>query len=175
MGYFDSIANSAFKTKDDGQRLFYPWGTISHGYVIPSEEEYEKLLRDYKYVSLIAILIGIVAIIYLQNFLSIIAFMVVFIVAYMLWVRIRCRNLTPSLDKLTVGQSTSGQPRAFNTILLWVLDLASLAFVVLGVVILVINPGNWLIALGTILFFGVCAVVLSRMIIIKQRGAHTQN
>ena len=47
----------------------------------------------------------------------------------------------------------------------------ALAFVGLGIVIIVIDPGNWLIALGSIVFFGFCAGVGARMLVLRRRAA----
>ncbi len=37
MGYFEALTSSSFKTTKGGQKLFFPWGTLGRGYVIPSE------------------------------------------------------------------------------------------------------------------------------------------
>ncbi len=67
MGYFDTLSSSAFKTKDDGQKLFFPWGTLGHGYIIPSDAEFERLQYRYKNVTVFSILVGIAAIIFLTE------------------------------------------------------------------------------------------------------------
>jgi hypothetical protein len=44
-----------FKTAQDGRQLFFPWLFWGRGYVIPSEQDYQRLkrqLRTYKSISL---------------------------------------------------------------------------------------------------------------------------
>ena len=48
MGYFDALTSSAFKTADDGGKLFFPWGTLGRGYVLGSDEDYLRLRRQIK-------------------------------------------------------------------------------------------------------------------------------
>ena len=174
MGYFDTISSSAFKTKDDGQKLFFPWGTLGHGYVIPSDAEFERLQYQYKNVTVFSILVGIAAIIFLKSLLSIVAFMFVFIVAYMVWVRYQCRNLSPTQEKLTVSENVANQPRAYNPVVLWLLEIISLIFIGIGVLMFLVDPANWLIAVFSIVLFGFSAVVLGRLIIIQRRNSGTQ-
>ena len=45
MGYFDRLTSSYFRTGKDGRRLFYPRGAMGRGYVVPSEDEYQRLHR----------------------------------------------------------------------------------------------------------------------------------
>lgn len=45
MSHFDAITNPYFKSAQDGRRLFFPWGVLGHGYVVSSQEEYERMRR----------------------------------------------------------------------------------------------------------------------------------
>ena len=60
MGYFDDRADQSFMTSQDGSRLFFPWGSLGSGYVIASQEDYERLrghLKDYIFVCLITVVV----------------------------------------------------------------------------------------------------------------------
>jgi len=35
MGYFEGLTASSFKTDENGQVTFYPWGKIGKGYDLP--------------------------------------------------------------------------------------------------------------------------------------------
>ena len=48
--------------------------------------------------------------------------------------------------------------------MLWVLEISSIAFVIAGVVILVVDPDEWLVALASIGFFGMCTFVIGYML-----------
>jgi hypothetical protein len=36
MGYFDVLTVGCFKTAQDERKLFFPWGILGRGYIIPS-------------------------------------------------------------------------------------------------------------------------------------------
>src|SRR5438552_8459156 len=42
MGYFDALAGGSFK-QIDGRWVFYPWGVVGRGYVIPTEQRYVEI------------------------------------------------------------------------------------------------------------------------------------
>jgi len=46
MGYFNDLADGCFKTSRDGKTLFYPWGWLGRGYVVPSAKISERLRRQ---------------------------------------------------------------------------------------------------------------------------------
>ncbi len=45
MGYFDAIAVSAFDVDPQNRRVFFPWGFLARGYVVPTETDYERLRK----------------------------------------------------------------------------------------------------------------------------------
>ena len=51
------------------------------------------------------------------------------------------------------------------------LQIGALAFVALGIFILVVDPGNWLVAFGSIVFFGLCAGFATRLLVLRRRAA----
>jgi len=60
MGYFDDLADKRFMTARDGRRLFFPWGSFGRGYVIASEQDYERLrghVKDYDFVCVITVVV----------------------------------------------------------------------------------------------------------------------
>jgi hypothetical protein len=183
MGYFDALTSSAFKTTNDGQRLFFPWGILTQGYVIPTEADFERLRHDYKNIMKFTMIFSLLFVIVLWNFSSwsflfkgivTVAFLLVYIVAYNVWVRFRCHNLSPAHEKLTYSECAANQARTFSTVQLWLFEVGSLAFVAGGVWILLTDPNQWLIAVSSIAFFGLCAVVFTRMIVIKRRETRTR-
>ena len=42
MGYFDAIASASFKQDADGRHIYFPLGNFGRGYLIPSEQEYQR-------------------------------------------------------------------------------------------------------------------------------------
>jgi len=53
---------------------------------------------------------------------------------------------------------------------LWVLEIIALVFVASGLLMLAIDPGQWLMALFSIGFFGACAVVFARMLRMRRQN-----
>ena len=49
--------------------------------------------------------------------------------------------------------------------------VAALAFVAFGVLILVVDPDNWLVAFGSIVFFGLCAGFAARLLVLRRRAS----
>jgi hypothetical protein len=43
MGSFDAMTNRYFKSAQDGSKLFFPWGMLGRGYVVASDEDYERM------------------------------------------------------------------------------------------------------------------------------------
>ena len=56
MGFFEVFTSARFKTTEDGGRLFFPWGLRDSGYVIASEQDYERLRRQVKVSSIVTLI-----------------------------------------------------------------------------------------------------------------------
>jgi len=168
MGHFDALASSSFKTNEDGQRFFFPWGTLGHGYAIPSEAEFERLRRGVKAYMVISLPL-IIAFVTWKGFLGGAAILPLLIVPYVVWLRSQCRRLQRTEEKLTLGESMAGQARSHNTVILWLLEVTAFAFVGLGAFILILDPTDWPVAVALIGFCGLSAVVFARMLLIKRR------
>jgi hypothetical protein len=57
MGYFDALASSSFKIAQDGRRLFFPYGVLGRGYVIGSEQDFKRLEREIKIVTIVSLIV----------------------------------------------------------------------------------------------------------------------
>lgn len=168
MGYLDALTSSSFKTTEDGRKLFFPWGTVGRGYAIPSEAEFERLCRSVKAYMVISLPLIILAVTW-KGVLGGSAILPLLIVPYVLWAQSQCRRLQRTEETLTLSESMAGHARVHSTVGLWLLELAALAFVGAGALILVLDPSNWLIAAASIGLFGLWAAVFSRMLFNKRR------
>jgi hypothetical protein len=54
---------------------------------------------------------------------------------------------------------------------LWGLEIGALALVGGGIIMLVVDPSQWLIALASIFLFGLCAAKFTRMLVLRRRMA----
>jgi hypothetical protein len=172
MGYFDALTSSSFKTTEDGRRLFFPWGTLGQGYVIPSEKDFERLRRNVKVYLVVSLPLVIGAVTW-KGFLGGVVLLPFLIVPYALWARVQCYRLTQTDERLTLSESVASQARAHSAVGPWLLQIGSLAFVVGGIAIFVLDPRNWLVALVSIGFFGLCALMFARMLLTKRRQAQS--
>jgi uncharacterized membrane protein len=137
---------------------------------VASEQDYERLRRQVKAYMVVA-LVPIIVTAALQAYVGALVIGVLLVAFYLVWMRFLLRGLLPSDERLSVQGSMTAQARAHSAAGLWFLEIGALAFVGLGIVIIVIDPGNWLIALGSIVFFGFCAAVGARMLVLRRRAA----
>jgi hypothetical protein len=169
MGYFDALTSSYFKTAQDGRKLFFPWGALGRGYAIPSDQDYKRLQRQVKAYTIVSLVLIIGAVVLQIYFGLVIAALL--IVFYMIWTRYLLRGLQPSDERLSLQESMTFQARMHSTVGLWLLEVVALAFVGFGILMIVVDPGNWLIALASIVFFGFCATIFTRMLVLRWRAA----
>jgi hypothetical protein len=166
MAYFDALTATAFKTTQDGRRLFFPWGTSGRGYVIVAEQDYKRLqkqMKTYIVVSLVLMMGGIV----LQSYLIAFGSLIIFTAFYPVWASYLVRNLQPSQERLSLEESLISQARARSAIVLWTFEVIALVFVAFGILVLIVDPSNWLVALVPIVFSGLCAFVFARMLVLR--------
>ena len=84
---------------------------------------------------------------------------------------LKCDRLTSSSDeRLSLQESMTSQARAYSAARLWRLEIAALTFEGVGIAIIVFDPSNRVIAFSSIVFFGVCAALIARMLLLRRRG-----
>ena len=106
-----------------------------------------------------------------------------FIVPYLVWARyshnIQMRQLLRGpqpLDKtLALQPDITSVALGQNVIVLWLIEMGSLAFVAIGIFMLFVDPGKWLIAVASIGFFGLCAAFTMYMLVLRGRAATTRS
>jgi hypothetical protein len=172
MGYMDALISGYFKTTQDGGKLFLPWGVLGRGYVIASEQDFKRLQRLIKvYMALSLVLI--IGSGWLQPYWGGFAIAALLVVSYAIWVQFVLRRLQPSQERLSLKESVAAGARAHSDASLWLLEIAALAFVGAGILILIVDPHNRLIALACIAFFGLAAVKFTIQLIQRRRRETT--
>ncbi len=172
-GYFNALTAGYFKTGADGRKLFFPWGTMGRGYVIPSEQRYESMHRQIK-IYMIATLVLIITPIAAQFYITGIAISVAIMAFYAAWAPFLKRGLEPSEERMSIGENIATQARIHNKGMLWAMEIMAILFVATGIAMLILDPKQWMIALFPIVFFGFCAIVIGRMIMLRRREAAGQ-
>ncbi len=163
MGYFDALAAGVIKTDPEGKLLFYPWGFLGRGYVLPDESKKQKVrkfLNLWYKVSLLAI-IGIGAGLGW-------AFTVVLLPFVFSWYYFKTsqllRGLSTTSTRLTLRESYTSSAKSHTTASLGFLLALSILFVLAGLWVLLFKKEEWIIGLTSILFFGLCAFAIGYMI-----------
>jgi hypothetical protein len=168
MGYFDGLTSGSFKTARDGKKLFFPWGYLGRGYILASDHDAERLRRQLK-TYYIVMLVGIVATSGVHAFITSAVVAGACIVFYAIWARRQVAGLQPASEAMSFSESSASQARSFGPRALWLLELCSLLFVVVGVFMYTADPTNRPIALVTTIFFGCCALAIGYMLVIRRR------
>ena len=170
MGYFDALTSGAFKTAQDGRRLFFPWGVLGSGYELPSEQDYERLRRWVKGYMIVSLVL-IIALGMLNAYLVGGIVVVLLMASYAVWAQMVVRGLQPSGERLSMRESMATQAVTHSAGFLWAAMIGAFLLVAGGILLLVFNPDDWLIALASIAFFGLCAASFVRMLVLRYRHA----
>ncbi len=168
MGYFDGLTSGSFKTAQNGQKLFFPWGYLGRGYVLASEQDFERMRRQVK-TYYVVMLVAIVATSGTHAFMLSAAVAALAIVFYAVWARRQVARLQPAGEAMSFRESSTSQARAFGPRALWLLEVCSLLFVAGGIFMYAADPANRLMALFTVIFFGCCATAIGYMLVIRRR------
>ena len=147
MGYFEGLADASFKEDSNGNTVFYPWGVLGKGRILPDETTKTKLRKFiilYYQISLPLIILLVITRVWWLA--------VLFALASFLWFFFQSKKITKdceiSNEKLTVKESYRNSARSHNKIMLWFLLLISLLFVFSGVYLFV--KGTLFIGLGSL-------------------------
>lgn len=161
MGYFDGLTDAAFKTDEQGRKVFYPWGVLGKGYVTRDEDHYQNLRSKIKWgyiISLPAIIIGQVA----YGWQLAVLFAVVYTVWYLVMLKLWLSGLEISNEKITVAEARRNSARSHSRGMLIFLTFVSIVFVLLG--LLVAAMGKVWLGLFTVVFFGFCGWTIFQML-----------
>jgi hypothetical protein len=172
VGYFDALTSSYFKTAPDGRKLFFPWGVLGRGYTIASEEHYRRLQQQIK-IYVVVSLVLVMGSASLRGYVVAYVIVALLIGFYLVWMGYLLRRLQSSNERLSLRESTASRARALNLPVLWLLEIVALAFVGFGILIFILDPGSRLIALASILFFGLCAVKFTYMLVLRRQHARS--
>ena len=182
MSYFDGIVDGSFKTSEDGALLYYPFGILGKGYVIPNIEKKQEIRKRLKWsfaISSILMIASASSLALFVIFYSIrlwIAGIIYFLIISGIWFagyfisKEFTKGLAPVGNKLTVAESYQNSAKSHNIFTLIAFEILCLVFVVTGVKILFDSQVTWifrLVGVLTILFLGVGSIVIGYMIKVK--------
>jgi hypothetical protein len=182
MRYFAYMADQSFKTGPNGERLFFDGGPWSRPYIIPDDETEQRLYR--KVLWSLRIMLGglIVAIPFLpmsslsDNTLYFFGYL--FVVAAVFWLGRKIvlmsdlRKLQRAPGKLSLHSFFAQMAEKHSTRALWLGAGASLLFVVVGVIGLVLGDSGKPAALFSVGFFALCTVAWGYALYLKRTNAN---
>jgi len=165
MGYFDGLADASFKKDSNGNDVFYAWGVLGKGRVLPDEATKAKLrkfvIRYYQIMLPIAILLGI-----FRLWLPALLVLTALTFGFYFYVNQLTKNCPICTEKLTLKESYRNSANSHNTLMLWLMLLASLLFVAAGMWMFI--KGRLFLGLGIVVFFGLCGAAFILMIKVKR-------
>jgi hypothetical protein len=164
MGYFDALTSASFKVASDGRKLFYPWGFLGRGYLVPNDDEFDQLRRSYKTIWVVIFILVFATVVLFEVPLLPLAAWVFYLIWLLIWIRTKTRGLSPVKEKLTYGEALSSETSKLSSGFLWFFEILSLVFIVYGVILLIVEPSQRLISIGIIALFTFTAIIYARMI-----------
>ena len=170
MGYFDGLASGIIKKDKDNNSVYYPWGVMGKGYVLPDAAR-ETAIKN-------------MVILFYQLFFAV--FVVFFIlfknllifglgtVGLVIWFLVKSKQLTKdcpkSDEKLTLKEGYTNSAKAHNIWVLYLLLAVSVIFALIGLLLLI---GGKAVGAGLFLstLFGACSAAFIYMIRVKKTAS----
>ncbi len=165
MGYFDGLADGTFKKDSQGNTVFYPWGVLGKGRVIPDEETRVRLRNFVKLYYQITLPVIIVLSVF-RLWLLLVPATIGLVAWFLIHTRTLLKDCPLSTEKLTLKEGYRNSAASHNKPTLWILLVFSLLMVAGGLFLLI--AGKVLIGLGALVMFGLCSAAFIYMLKSKQ-------
>ncbi len=169
MGYFDGLTDAVFKKDAQGRALFFPFGVLAKGRVVPDEatkQRLRNLLKRYYQVSFTALLlVGI-----LVGWIWATAVVLISLIPFYAILLKKLSGFQIADSSLSISEAYQNSARSHNKFTLWVLFTSSVVFVLLGLAMTIFASGwDRLIGCLCTFFFGLCSWALGYMIRVRGR------
>jgi hypothetical protein len=170
MGYLDALTVYYFKTARDGRRVYFPMSFRGRGYVISSEQDFQRLQSQLKTGTLVSLVL-------IFGFSFLVSHLASYVVAgllvgfYTIWSRYRIRGMQPSeegLERLSLKERLAFQAQAHSARSLWFLEISSLVFVCGAILMLFVDPDKKLVAWTARVFCGSGAALFGYQLVLRQ-------
>jgi hypothetical protein len=172
MGYLDALTFYHFRTARDGRKIYLPMSFRGRGYIVGSEQDFQRLQSQIKTGTLVSLFL-IIGVGLVSNLASYVVAALV-IVFYTIWSRYRVRGMQPSeqrLERQSLKEGLAFQARAHSTRSLWFLEISSLVLVCGAIGMLFDHQDKRLVAWTGLALFGSGAVLFAYQLILRQREA----
>ena len=171
MGYFDGLTNGSFKKDKNGNTVFFPWGVLGKGRVLPDESTETRVrgfVRRYYQVTL-PIIIGVGVIFgWAWSFLLV----PIFGAWFYFGTQALVSGYPHSEDNLTLKEGYANSAASHNKFTLWFLFICSVLFVLAGILIATTakSSGEMIMGLLSAAFFGACGAAIGYMLKVRRNA-----
>ena len=188
--YLDTLVSSYFKASKEGGRLFYP-GLSRRGYIIPSEDDYQRVARQLKkYIIasfVLAIVVGAVggflgSIIdsAVGSYLGMIVGSVLGGVLYGIFYKFvlapsLVRGMEPSDERMSmssVRERFTSQALTISPVWLWLWEVTALFVFAIGIATLFAEPVDWFSAFFLIAIAVLMVAYATYSLVVRRRANH---
>ncbi len=174
MGYFDGLTAASFKRDAEGRELFFIWGRLGKGRIIPSEAD-ATWVRRYLKIYYVGVLVAIVPTLMISGdpfqprWMATVAIFLLLALAVLmpLWQRVRAWPLAG--ERLTYGEAISASAKAHGAVSLAVLAVLSALMCAGSLLVALHTDGTTVGILGAVLF-GACVALFIWMLAARRRG-----
>lgn len=164
MGYFNALASGIIKKDKQNRSVYYPWGVLGKGYVIPTEAKETDIktlvIRFYQ------CMFALMFVFFFVKALLLLLSMGIGLVWFLYASHRFTAGLEVSQEKLTLKEAYTNSGKQHNLVVLWILLGVSVIFTGLGLLLLLVGK------LGAGLFFttlfGLCTAAIGYMVKVKQ-------
>jgi hypothetical protein len=167
MGYFEGLASGIIKKDKSDNPVYYPWGLLGKGYVLPNMERETAIKK--MVILFYQLFFGLFFVhLFLLKSVPIFALLVV---ALVIWFLVKSHQLTKdcpkSDEKLTLKEGYTNSAKAHNKWMLWILLVVSVFFTLAGIAFLM--SGKISFGLMMTIVFGACTTAIGYMIKVKNQ------
>ena len=170
MGYFDGLASGIIKKDKDNNPVYYPWGVLGKGYVLPSAERETEIKNMVILFYQLFFGVFFVHLFLLKNALI----FALLVLALVIWFLVKSKQLTKdcpkSGEKLTLKEGYTNSAKAHNKTVLWIL-LVVAVIATLGGIALLFTSKLFISGLIMTLLFGTSSAAIYYMIQVKNKQA----
>lgn len=171
MGYFDGLASGIIKKDKDNNPVYYPWGVLGMGYVLPDAER-ETTIKN-RVILFYQLFLGLffVHLFLLKNVLIFAILTIVLIAWFLLKSRQLTKDCPKSDEKLTLKEGYTNPAKAHNKTVLWIL-LVIAAIATLGSIAMLFSGKLLILGLVLTILFGASSAAIYYMIQVKNKPAN---
>lgn len=168
MGYFDGLASGIFKKNKQNQSVYYPWGVLGKGYVLPDAERETAIKNMVIMFYQLFFAIFIMFFIFFKNILT----FGLGTIGLLIWFLYKSKQLTKecpvSDEKLTLKEGYTNSAKGHNLWMLYALLAISVIFTLVGFAMLISGKA---VGAGLMLsiLFGACCAAFVYMIRVKKQ------